>query len=147
MIVHNVVVGKKSAAQNKDREHKRIYVGCAEADIRYRDMLVNFRHRWELYSRPTIEFVTFDRNEAEIAECKAPVEEAMNGVDGVIVIVSSQTSADPLALWVIDSAVANDIPIVGIDIGKHSDDDIPSKLVGKITKYGWEWFAEFFNNL
>lgn len=147
MIVHNVVIGKQTSEQVTAREHKKIYVGCTESNIRYRDMFVNFKHRWELYSKPTIDFLTFDRNGMEIPQCKPIVEKAIMGVDGVMIIVSAQTLTDPLSLWGIDCAVSNNIPIVGIDIGKHSDDAIPKKLAGKMTKYGWEWFAEFINAL
>jgi hypothetical protein len=66
MIVHNVVIGKQTSGQVSTRDHKKIYVGCAEPDIQYRDMLINGRHRWELYSKPTIDFNNFDRRGLEM---------------------------------------------------------------------------------
>jgi hypothetical protein len=147
MIVHNVVIGKQRSEQVPIRNHKKIYVGCAESDIRYRDMLVNFRHRWELYSKPTIDFLTFDRKGKEMDQCKPIIEKAILSVDGVMIIVSAQTSTDPLALWEIDCTISNNIPIIGVDIGQNCEGKIPKTLEGKITKYGWEWFAEFINKL
>lgn len=147
MIVHNVKIGEKTPGQVSDREHKKIYVGCAEADIRYRDMLVTGRHRWELYSKPTIDFLTLDRKEMELAQYKPMVEKAIRAVDGVMIIVSAETSKDPLPLWEIDCSLSNSIPIVGVDVRRNSEGIIPTKLAGKMTKYGWEWFAEFFNEL
>ena len=147
MIVHNVVVGKNTSEHLSVREHKTIYVGCAKSDIRYRDMLVNGRHRWELYSKPTIEFLTFDRKEMELTQCKPIVEKEIRGADGVMIIVTDQTSSDPLALWEIDCAVSNGIPMVGVDVGKNPHAVIPRGIQGKMTKFGWEWFAEFFNRL
>ncbi|MFK5953232.1 MAG: hypothetical protein QM498_09260 [Desulfobacterium sp.] len=70
MIVHEVKVEKGPANQITKREHIKIYVGCAESDIRYRDMLVNFRHRWEFYTKPTIDFLTFDWNKSELGQQK-----------------------------------------------------------------------------
>lgn len=34
MIVHRVVTEKSTINQTKQGEHKKIYVGCAECDIR-----------------------------------------------------------------------------------------------------------------
>jgi len=147
MIVHNVKIGNKTSGQVSDRENKKIYVGCAETDIRYRDMLVYGRHRWELYSKPTIDFLTLDRKEMELVQYKPVVEKTIQKVDGVMIIVSAQTSNDPLALWEIDCSLSNCIPIVGVDVRQKYEGTIPTNLVGKMTRYGWEWFAEFFNGL
>jgi len=148
MIVHTVKVGKKVSIDNKNRDHKKIYVGCAEADARYKEMLVYGRHRWELYTKPTIEFLTFDRNEdLEVAECKTLIEERMSKADGVMIIVTPNTIKDPLASLELDYAITNNIPVVGIDIDKNSKEKKPDQLEGKMTTYGWEWFAEFINGL
>lgn len=147
MIVHKVKIGKQISGQVSDRENKKIYVGSAESDIRYRDMLVYGRHRWELYSKPTIDFLTLDRKEMELVQYKPIVEKVIRGVDGVMIIVSAQTSKDPLALWEIDCSLSNSIPIVGVDIRRKSEGNIPTNLARKMTNYGWEWFAEFFNGL
>ncbi len=147
MIVHNVKIGNQTSEQISDRENKKIFVGCAEIDIRYRDMLVYGRHRWELYSKPAIDFLTLDRKEMELVQYKPIVEKAIRGVDGVMMIVSAQTSKDTLALWEIDCSLSNSIPIVGVDVRRNSEGNIPTNLAGKMTRYGWEWFAEFFNGL
>lgn len=147
MIVHNVVIGEQTSSQVSDGGHKIIYVGCAESDFKYRDMLVYGRHRWELYSKPTIEFRTFDRQGMALIQCKPIIDDAIKRVDGVMSIVSSQTAIDPLALWEIDCAISNGISIVGVDVRRKSEGAIPRRLVGKMTRYGWEWFATFFNGL
>ncbi len=100
MIVHNVKIVEKASEQSPKREHRRIYVGCAESDIRYRDMLVNGRHRWEFYSKPTIDFITLDRNEVELVNHKPIIDNTIRSVDGVMIIVTNQTSIDTLALVV-----------------------------------------------
>lgn len=110
-------------------------------------MLVNGRHRWELYSKPTIEFLTLDRKEMALDQYMPIVLNVVKRVDGVMIIVSAQTEKDPLSLWEIDCSLAHRIPIVGVDVRRYSDDSIPTNLEGKMTKFGWEWFAEFFNGL
>ena len=39
MVVHNVKIGEQTSEQVSDRDHKKIYVGSAESDIHYRDLL------------------------------------------------------------------------------------------------------------
>ncbi len=147
MIVHEVKIGKQTTNQVAKGEHKNIYVGCAESDLRYRDMLVNFRQRWEFYTKNTISFLTFDRNGLESAQWKPIVEKMIRNSDGVMVIVSEHTVLDTLSTLEIDCALSNNVPIVGVDIGKCPEGNIPKKLVGKMTRYGWEWFAKFFDGL
>jgi hypothetical protein len=147
MIVHEVKIGKQKSGPAAKGGHKRIYVGCAESDIRYRDMLVNFRQRWGFYTKQTIDFLTFDRNKSKTNQHNQLVEKIICKSDGVMTIVSSRTVMDPLSIWEIDCAVSNKVPIVGVDVGQNPGGNIPEKLVGKMTRYGWEWFATFINGL
>lgn len=147
MIVHTVKIGETASENLSVRENKKIYVGSAESDIRYREMLVNGRHRWELYSKPSIDFSTFDRKKMELSQCKPIVEKKIKRADGIMIIVSDKTSSDPLTLWEIDYSVAHKIPIVGVDVKRISPELIPDGLKGKTIRFGWEWFAEFFNSL
>ncbi|MBT3486078.1 hypothetical protein [Desulfobacula sp.] len=62
-------------------------------------------------------------------------------------IISADTEIDPIAIWEIDCAISKGIPITGVDVGKNPEGTIPEKLIGKMTKYGWEWFAMFINQL
>ena len=64
-----------------------------------------------------------------------------------MIIVTPNTKKDPLASMEIDFAISKNIPIVGINIDKNQKNIVPDKLKGKMTTYGWEWFAEFINNL
>jgi hypothetical protein len=147
MIVHNVTIGKQTKDQSPQGERKKIYVGCAESDIRYRDMMVNFRQRWSFYTNSSFDFFTSDRSGSELHAWKQIVEETIRESDGVMIIVSERTASDSDAIWEIDCALSNSIPIVGVDIRKDPDSNIPKKLVGKMTRYGWEWFAEFIDGL
>jgi hypothetical protein len=147
MIIHNVIIGKRTKDQSSQGKHKKIYVGCAESDIRYRDMMVNFKQRWGFYTNNTFDFLTCDRSGLESDQWKQIVEKKIRKSDGVMIMVSEHTALDSDATWEIDCALSNTVPIVGVDIRKDPDGNIPKKLVGKMTRYGWEWFAEFIDGL
>lgn len=147
MLVNDVKIGKRSKNKSSQGEHKKIYVGCAESDIRYRDMLVNFRPRWSFYTTNTFDFLTSDQSGLETDKWRQMVEKTIRESDGVMIVVSEDTALDSGATWEIDCALSNAVPIVGVDIRKDPDGTIPDKLVGKMTRYGWEWFAEFIDGL
>ena len=109
--------------------------------------MVNFRVRWSFYTNNTFDFLTCDRSGPESEQWKQMVEEAIRESDGVMIMVSEHTASDSDVTWVIDCALSKSIPIVGVDIRRDRDSDIPKKLVGKMTRYGWEWFAEFIDEL
>ena len=85
MIVHNVTIEKRTENQNPQGAHKRIYVGSAESDIRYRDMVVNFRQRWSFYTNNTFDFLTSDRSGLKLEQWKQIAEKKIRKSDGVIV--------------------------------------------------------------
>ena len=147
MLVHDVKTGKRTKNQGSKGEHKKIYVGCAESDIRYRDMLVNFKQRWGFYTKNTFDFLTSERRGLETDQWKQMVEKTIRESDGVMMMVSEDTASDSNAAWEIDCPISNGVPIVGVDIRQDPDGTIPEKLVGKMTRYGWEWFAEFIDGL
>ena len=62
-------------------------------------------------------------------------------------LVSENTVHDEDALWEIDMAFSHNVPIVGVDVRNRCSGALPEKLVGKMTRYGWEWFAEFINGI
>jgi hypothetical protein len=145
MIVHKVTIGNQiRIAQG---EYKKIYVGCAECDIQYRDMLVSFKHRWGFYTVNKFDFLTYDRNGFGSDRWKESVKRIIFESDGVMLLVSKYTALNSGANWEIDCAVSNHIPIVGVDIRKNSEGNIPKKLAGKMTRYGWEWFSEFIDGI
>lgn len=147
MIVHEVKIGKPKRDKPIQERHKTVYVGYAKADLKYRDMLVYFRHRLEFYLNGTLDFTTCDRNGSKTDQWKQIAEKKIIESDGVMIIVSENTALDEAAVWEIEAALYNNVPIVGIDIRNKSEGNIPEKLVGKMTRYGWEWFATFINGL
>ena len=147
MIVHKVTTEKREKDQRSQGAHKRIYVGCAESDIPRRDMMISFRQRWQFYINNTFEFLTYDGSGPEQDRWKRVVEETIRKSDGVMILVSEHTASDFGVAWEIDCAVKNTLPIVGVDIRNRSAGNIPKKLVGKMTRYGWEWFAMFIDGL
>ena len=147
MIIHTVRFGPPQVVADQHREHKRIYVTAARADLRYRDLLVQWRHRWEFYTAPTIEFLTHDGDDSGSPCQKQKISALMKDAHGAMVIVTRHTGADPLVLWEIEHADALGLPLVGINVGQTAEEMIPEALRGRMTRYGWEWFAEFINGL
>ncbi len=149
LIIHKVGIGAHDKGINTKREHKKIYIGGAESDKRYRDMIEFGKQTWEFHTKPTIEFLTFDREECqEITHCRPLIETRINKADGVMLIVTTKTQKDALACMEIDCSISNNIPIVGIQIDKYQKKDlIPARLSGKLITFGWEWFAGFINKL
>ena len=76
MIVHKVIK-EKGPQKDSPPEHKRTYLGCAASDIRYRDMMTNFRQRWEFYTHNTFDFITSDMEDLDFIEWKRVVENAI----------------------------------------------------------------------
>jgi hypothetical protein len=147
MIVHRVTIAKPTRNQNVRAEYKKIYVGCADADIRYRDMMVSFKQRWETYTNSKFDFLSCDRSGLESGQWKPAIENLIRGSSGVMILVSEHTALDTVAQWEIDCAVSNNVSIVGVDIRKNPEANIPKKLAEKMTRYGWEWFAEFIDGI
>ena len=147
IVVHQVKIGEHQRGHNFKKRHTRIYVGSADADLKYRDMLVCFRQRWEFYINGTLDFVTCDRTGFKPVHWKQEAERKIREADGVFMLVSNNTVKDKNAVWEIDMAFAHNIPIAGVDIRNRFKGKLPDKLMGKMTKYGWEWFAEFINKI
>ena len=147
MIVHEVKIAKPETGRHIRGRHKTIYVGSAKADLKYRDMIVYGRQRWEFYTNGTLDFTTCDHNGLKPYQYKQTAERKIIESDGVMMVVSKNTVLDDFAVWEIDFALYKNVPIVGIDVRFKSEGKIPPQLVGKMTKYGWEWFAGFINKL
>lgn len=147
MIVHQVKIGEPKKDRVIQGRHKTIYVGSSKNDIKYRDMLVNFRQRWEFYLKGTLDFSTCDYDDLKPDQWKWIAEKKIYESDGMMMIVTTNTADDGAAAWEIDCALSHNVPIVGVDIRYKFEGKIPEKLVGKMTRYGWEWFAEFIDGV
>jgi hypothetical protein len=109
-------------------------------------MMVNSKQRWGFYADNTFDFLTSERSKSQSEQWKQIVEGKIRKSDGIMILVSEHTGKDSGATWEIECALSNTVPIVGVDIRKDPDSNIPRKLVGKMTRYGWEWFAEFIDD-
>lgn len=147
MIVHQVTVRKRSESLGPAGEHKRIYVGCAAPDVRYRDMVIHFRHRVGMYTKNTFEYITEDRGGVEFDRWKQRVAEQISQSDGMMMVVGEHTENDTGAEWEIECALTNGVPVVGIEVRKTPGGVVPKQLEGRMTRFGWEWFVEFIDGL
>ena len=152
MIVHQVRIGESvtgpghEGQKSPGKEHL-IYVSSSVSDLKYRDLLVNFRHRWELYIHGSLEFSTCDRQDLLLEQWRQAAEKKIVQAGGVMIVVSENTVEDEGVVWEANCAILYRIPMVGVDIRKDTQSKIPEPLVGRLTRYGWEWFAMFINTL
>ena len=144
MLVHKVKIGAP-APKILDAPHRTLFVGCGTKDLKYRDMLVHFRHRWEFYIRGTLGFTTCDPGPG--TQWHGTAERKIRDAHGVFILVSEHTAADPHARWQIEKALDLGVPMAGVDIRNRFEGEIPEGLNQRMTRYGWEWFAEFINGL
>ncbi len=158
MIIHTVRIGRPGQPPAVHQGHRRIYVGAALADTRYRDLLVTFRHRWEFYTRPTIEFFThdWDMDRAPSSHYWTPEEEGphvqactalLTRAHGAMFIVTRNSCEDAALVWEMAAAQSRGLAMAGVAVGRGLEGRIPDPLKDRMIRYGWEWFAQFINGL
>lgn len=125
MIVHEVKIGKPSDQFKLTDKHRTVYVCSAGSDLKYRNMLVFGRHRWELYTNGSLDFTTCDRDGMTEKYWKQKLKEKIIHADGVMILVSENTVMDENALRQIDCAIYNKVPIVGVDIRNRFEERYP----------------------
>ena len=65
----------------------------------------------------------------------------------LVITADIPLAADAVAKWEIDCAISYKVPMVGVDIRKNREGDIPAKLIGTMTRFGWEWIADYIDSL
>jgi len=124
---------------------KRIFISFAIEDSKYRDLLVGQARN---PSSP-FEFVDMSVKEPWDERWKTNCRTKIKGCDGALVLVSRNTSKAEGALWEVQCAKDERIPLVGVHC--TSDDRpsvLPSGMAGvKIMDWSWDGIAGFLNSL
>lgn len=82
------------------------------------------------------------------SEWKTNCRSRIKGCDGVIVLLSKNTSKADGARWKMKCAIEEGIPILGIHIRNNDKGTIPSELRGKrVIKWTWSGIANLINTL
>ena len=124
---------------------KRIFISFAIEDSKYRDLLVGQARN----PNSPFEFVDMSVKEPWDEKWKTSCRSKIKGCDGVIVLVSRNTSKAEGALWEVQCAKDQRTPLVGVYC--TSDDRppaLPSVMAGvKIMDWSWDGIAKFINSL
>ena len=123
---------------------KRIFTSFAIEDVRIRDLFVGqARHE-----RVPYELVDMSVKEPWSSEWKTRCRTKIKGCDGVVVLISKHLKNADGAIWEINCAKEEDIPILGVYMADCDILDAPNEMNG-IKKMTWTWanIADFVNRI
>lgn len=123
--------------------NKRIFISFAMEDKQFRDFLVGQSRN----EASPFEFIDMSAKEAWDNSWKTNCRARIKGCDGLIALLSSNTSQADGALWEIECAKEENIPILGILINKFDTYTPPQMLGEKVVTWSWNNIKEFINNL
>jgi hypothetical protein len=122
---------------------KRVFVGFAVEDKKYRDLL---RGQSKLSDCP-IEYTDFSVKEPWSNSRKTRCRQRIKGCDGVIALLSKNVKNADGARWEIKCAIEESVPILGVHISKD-DRYIPPELNGKrAILWTWDGIANWVKKL
>ncbi len=123
---------------------KRIFTSFAIEDVRMRDLFVGqARHEKVPY-----DLVDMSVKEPWSSAWKTNCRTKIKGCDGVVVLISKNLKNGEGALWEINCAKEERIPILGVYMTDCTSLDAPKELNG-LRKVTWTWakIADFVNGL
>lgn len=112
--------------------NNRIFISFAMEDSNFRDLLVG---QAKLEKSP-FSFIDMSVKEPWDEKWKTNCRIKIKGCDGVIVLVSKRTASAEGALWEINCAKEESIPIVGIYC---TPSDRPASSPGGLKVVDWNW--------
>lgn len=123
---------------------KRIFTSFAIEDERMRDLFVGqARHEKVPY-----DLVDMSVKEPWSSAWKTNCRTKIKGCDGMVVLISKNLKKGTGALWEINCAKEEGIPILGVYMSGCNILDAPNELNG-VKKVTWTWanIADFVNGL
>lgn len=122
---------------------KRIFVGFAVEDQKYRDLL---RGQSKLGDCP-IDYTDYSVKEPWSSSWKTNCRTRIKGCNGVIALLSSNVKNADGARWEIKCAVEEGVPIIGLHIFKN-DSYTPPEIAGKkVIPWTWDGVGNWINGL
>ena len=123
---------------------KRIFVSFAIEDAYARDFLRGQSRN----NQCPFEFVDMSVKQPFDESWKTQCRSRIRGCDGVIGLLSSNTTYATGARWEMWCANDEHKPILGVHISKDKRAPIPPELVGKkVIDWTWDGIAAFINSL
>jgi hypothetical protein len=122
---------------------KRIFVGFAVEDKRYRDLL---RGQSKLGDSP-IEYTDMSVKQPWGRSWKTQCRRRIKGCDGLIALLSQNVRNADGARWEISCAVEEGVPVLGVHI--HKDDAYrPPEIQGRrVIRWSWDAISNWINRL
>jgi hypothetical protein len=123
---------------------KRIFTSFAIEDERMRDLFVGQARKENV----PYELVDMSVKQPWSDSWKTRCRTRIKGCNGVIVLITRNLKQADGAIWEINCAKAEGIPLIGVYIGEAGVNDAPVELNG-VKKINWTWpgVASFVNNL
>lgn len=120
----------------------RIFISFAVEDSYFRDFLVGQAKN----ERCPFEFVDMSVKQPWSEQWKTNCRSRIKGCDGVIVLVTKNTAKADGALWEINCAKEERVPVRGVYC---STTDRPSTTPSGLYVVGWTWdnISDFINSL
>lgn len=123
---------------------KRVFISFAIEDDNARDFLVGQARN----NSSPFEFVDMSVKEPWSSSWKTNCRTRIKGCDGVVALISKNTSKADGARWEMKCASEEGIPMIGVHIHKDDKGAIPDELRGyKVIEWSWDGIASFIDSL
>jgi hypothetical protein len=123
---------------------KKIFTSFAIEDVRMRDLFIGQARKENV----PYELVDMSVKEPWSDSWKTKCRTRIKGCNGVIVLITDNLKQADGAIWEINCAKQEKIPLIGVYIGAATANDAPIELNG-VKKISWTWdgIASFVNSL
>ena len=125
--------------------NNRIFISFAIEDKTYRDLLVGQAKN----ENSPFEFVDMSVKQPWDDNWKTRCRTRIRGCDGVIALVSKNTAEGTGALWEVNRAKEEEIPVRGVYCTTDNrPNTLPKEFTGiRVVNWSWENIAAFINSL
>lgn len=123
---------------------KRIFTSFAIEDETLRDLFIGQARN----EKVPYELVDMSVKQPWSSEWKTRCRTKIKGCDGVIVLITKNLKKADGALWEINCAKDEKIPLLGVYVGEATSSDSPTEL-DYVKKVNWTWdnITDFVNGL
>lgn len=119
---------------------KTVFIAFAIEDEKMREMFTGQR----VHPRTPFEFIDMSVKEAYETDWKEKVRTRVRRSDGVIALISTNSTDSSGQKWEVQCAVAEGKPVIGIHLYKNDNTTLPGV---RIIPWTWEGIAQFIDGL
>jgi hypothetical protein len=129
--------------ERKMAKTHRIFISFAAEDIRYRDLLVGQARN----GHSPFDFVDMSVKQPWDSTWKTSCRTKIKGCDGMIALLSVNTSAADGARWEIKAAKEEGIPVLGVHIHSSDRTTVPEVTGSRVIDWAWDGISSFLKAL